>query len=658
MEQRINELVQQIRYHNRKYWVEAAPEIPDTEYDKLVEELRIYSPNHPVLSELGGVKGKVAHAVPMLSLEKAYDVAKVMSWIGQMKELGEERIHIGPKLDGLAVSLVYRNGELVEASTRGDGRCGDDVLANVCYVQGVADRLELLGNEAVIEIRGEVVLPRDRFDKEYADQFTSPRNLAVGALKRKDPRETGAFGLVFLASDVLGLKSGDTEEMKYALLRYNKIPLASDDHAGVEECTEEVLTQWITRLQDHALHTARIDADGVVFKAGSKRVQEILGCTDHHPRYAIAFKFQGDKEWTTVQDVIWQVGKSGVISPVAVVEPVVVDGASISRASLHNLRIMRELGWPVAGCSALISRRGGVIPHIEEMDKTGLDAAQAFYAPENCPSCGAKTVEDESGFLRAEHTPSCVPLLMERYEHFVSSMGIKGLGPAHLEALISGGILVGGEFLYLELLLIHIDHLTAVMGGANAYKVHAQLRQLRPLTFELLLFALAIPSLGKVIARRVAKAAGSMSVLLAMNEADLVQIEGVGVETARAILFGISYLRPQLELLETVVGVTEGTDTLDGETGSKSPLSGKKVVFTGDLASQPRDTAERAVIDRGGRVMGGVSAKTDWVVVNDHQYARLQEATGWEGVGAKLTRLKVLGLEARLLSESEFLKLL
>jgi DNA ligase (NAD+) len=380
---KIADLEREVRRHNRLYFIEHKPEISDQEFDRLVEELRRRKPGSKVLGEIGSdVTGrfkKVRHETLMLSLDKAYDLKTMEDWA----EKFEGDIIVSPKIDGCAMSIRYDgNGKLSLAATRGNGAVGEDVTANVGFIKDIPQKIGLKN----VEVRGEAYMRLSVFAR-YRAEFANPRNLTAGAIKQKDPKKTGEYDLSFWAYDLLGAGAKNEAE-KRRLLKDNGFPVIESklmERGDIQSVFEEYLKR-----------RAKFDfeMDGVVYKANDCSEQERLGVTAHHPRYGIAYKFQGDSGITTLKDVEWSVARTGVITPVGIVEPVELSGAMVSRVSLHNVGLMKKLGLS-RGAKVMMTRRGGVIPNLESVVEPGRGMIEE---PSECPSCGAK-VELRDDFL-------------------------------------------------------------------------------------------------------------------------------------------------------------------------------------------------------------------------------------------------------------------
>lgn len=628
--ERVEELERAIRRHNKLYWLENNPEIPDTLYDQLVEELREIDPRNPVLQEIGAgadSRGKVSHLRPMLSLKKCYDLVDLEAW---MKKTSTALV-VSPKVDGLALSLRYdHRGHLSTAVTRGDGRKGDDVTQNVIRVSGVPVKIFL--EATPVEIRGEVYMPISSFEdlnKKGGKTLANPRNAAAGALKRKNPLETAELGLQFVAYDLLGY-SVPTETAKMMILG----DLDFDTPPWRHIKADNAMLQWAVDYFSEQAEKLDYETDGIVFKVDRVERQYELGSTSHHPRYMVAWKFRSEGEESVLRDVIWQVSRTGSINPVAVIDDVELEGAVVNRVSLHNLSIIDDLGIGI-GSTVIVSRRGGVIPHIERGDK----GEREIEPPDHCPGCGSHTYE-EGDFLHAHHSIICHPMTVSQFVYFASNLGLKGIGEKHISTLVELGYL--RPMLFSDLFVLAEEKLAEAMGEKNAMKLNQKRKRLINRVDEVdVLTALGIPLVGRTVAEKVIKAVGGIRQLVEVAEEVLMEIEGIGPEIAASIheyckswksniLFLFSILKP--------VGMT-----------SKGKLNGQVFLFTGKLQRYTRSEAEDFVKKLGGSVSKSMTKSVTCVVTSDE----LAEDPS-KGTSSKIVKARETGVE--IIGETEFVK--
>jgi len=651
-----------VRHHNHRYWDLDAPEISDTDFDRLIEALRRSRPDSPVLEALGPTqfRAEVSHRAPMLSLGKAYTKEGVWAFVVTPKTQKRKingALVISPKIDGVACSLVYgADGQLLRAATRGDGRRGEDITANARRITEVPQRINASGAE--VEVRGELYLRRSRFQEKFAAEFANPRNLTAGAIKQKDPRKTSSYGLSFFSYDLLGVDAASEQDKLERLRSWGFEPppveqVGSDDLEALWSCVQRVATQ--ARELD-------CDADGVVIKAADLDEQMRLGATDHHPSYAIAFKFQGETGESTLRQVEWSVARTGRVTPVAIVDPVFLSGANVSRASLHNLEIFEQLGVS-EGCAVLMTRRGDVIPQVERVLTAG---GTAISPPTRCPSCGG-TVERRDKFLYCVALDSCPDALVSTLEHFCKVLDIEGFGAKHLRALVATQTVRRPvDFFTLDaaqlLALREVEVTTAEgadeperirIGDKLAGKLVGAIQARRRIPLATFLTALGIEDLGPVMAEKLVEQLGDLAAIRDADAERIVAIEGFGAERARSIVEGLRDLGERIELLlEHIELVAAPAPATAGH-----PLAGKAVVFTGSMATLDRKQAQKSVKAVGGKAPSAVTKELDYLVIGD-------KGSPLIGDGKKSSKQKTAeryitdGARIEIITEGAFLELL
>lgn len=632
-EMNASELETEVRRHNRLYFQENAPEIADTDFDRLVEMLRAKAPDSPVLVELASdvrpTGAKVRHTVPMLSLDKCYNEQAIAEWSEKL----EGTSVASPKIDGVALCVVYdRQGNLLQAATRGDGSVGEDVTANVLQIGNVPARIGALAakSEGRIEVRGEVYMPLSIFAR-YKGEFANPRNLAAGAIKQKDPAKTAEYTLSFFAYDLLGTNAASERE-KLAWLAEEGFAELERRFVAKEEM-QEAFEYFLSRRETYDFET-----DGVVFKADSVGEQERLGSTAHHPRYAIAYKFQGDSGTTTLTDVEWSVSRSGVITPIAIVEPVELSGAMVGRASLHNLGIFRKLiddGLSI-GARVVMMRRGGVIPHLEAVERAGRGK---IALPDRCPSCGSP-VREEDDFLYCTKPAACVRSKVGELEHFVKAVGIDGFGEKLVAQLYENGVVTDPSEFY----DLTVDELLRMerMGETLAAKLVRNIDEHRRMPLDVFLQSLGIRELGKHAAKILA-GFGTLEAVMSKDEEELSAIKTIGPIIAHEVVAGFEAKKELIAKLLKHVHVEAGAPVHEGA------LSGKSFLFTGKLLAMERGEAQKLVEENGGTASLSVNKDLDYLVVGDGG-----------GAGSKLAKAKKLeakGGKVKVIGEKEFLKM-
>ena len=400
------ELEEAVQYHNKKYWIDNAPEIPDPDFDKLVEALREAAPDSDVLDAIGPAGAaayadldgddlpKIHHDPPMLSLDKCYDEETLLKWFDKF----EGDCVVSPKIDGVAVTIKYdEHGQLYLGATRGNGLEGDVITDNVREIVDVPTAID--PEVGPLEVRGEAYMPRDVFEEEFSAEYMSPRNLTAGALKRKDSSTTADYSIHFFCYDVVG-QNFASEMDKLAFVKaqgLSPVPTDKVAHTDLQQTYERMAAER---------NTWNYETDGIVYKVNDTATQNEMGRTAHHPRFALAYKFQGESGQSTLRAVEWNVSRTGTINPVGIVDPVELSGAKVTRVSLHNLAIMENLGGDDGlriGATVMMMRRGGVIPNMEAVIEPGDDPVEI---PTECPICGAETYR-EGDFLHADHTDAC-----------------------------------------------------------------------------------------------------------------------------------------------------------------------------------------------------------------------------------------------------------
>lgn len=626
-----------VRRHDHLYWDLNAPEISDYDYDRLVRRLTELDPRSPLLSRVGGggeaarerLGAKVQHPVPMLSLDKAYTEAEVFAWADDF----EGEVVGSPKIDGMAIAIRYdAEGNLALAATRGDGVRGDDVTANVREIPGVPRRLP----EGDVEVRGEIYAPLSEF-RALAEQFANPRNFAAGTVKQKEGARENLARLRFFAYDLKGRDLQGERERRELLTRMGFTPVWGEvmPKSGMPAFYARVLAE--RDALDYEL-------DGVVFKAERSDEQARLGATAHHPRHAIAWKFQGESGTSTLLRVEWSVARTGAITPVAILEPVKLSGATVTRCSLHNLNILRGLELKI-GDRVVAMRRGGVIPNIETSLGGGTEPVQA---PAHCPACGRATIERE-GFLYCTDPSTCRASALARLEHFAKVTEIDGFGAKIVDLLHERGLLVSPAHFY----RLKVDDLGEVerMGETLAAKLVRNVSARRTLTLAVFLQALGLREVGRQVAQAIAAHVGSLPRLRAASEAEIGAIFGVGPVIAASVVQGLA---DAAELIDDLL--TEVTVVAE-EAPAAGLLSGKKVVFTGKLQRFERKQAQALVKQHGGATPPQVTRDLDFLVVGDEG----SPLFGQGARGGKLTeadRINAAGGTIRVIAEGEFFAML
>ncbi len=654
----ITELRRQIEDHNRRYYEEAAPVISDREYDALYRELMELEKRFPQLAsaesptqKVGGTPLKsfaqVTHRVPMLSLDNTYSESEVGDFYRRMqKSLPEEAIPVvvEPKVDGVAVSLLYEKGKLSHAATRGDGMTGDDITQNIRTIRSVPTRLK--GAPNILEVRGEVFMDKRGFAKLNVEReeaglppFANPRNAAAGSLKQLDPAIAAQrpLGVVFYGTGVLEGATLDKHSELFALLKDLGLP-----------CSER---WWLANSVDEILHAIReldklrynfaYQTDGAVVKVNAFAQRERLGFTAKSPRWAIAFKYEAERVETRLQNILIQVGRTGVLTPVAMLEPVVVSGSRVSRATLHNEEEIKRKDIRI-GDVVLLEKAGEVIPAVVAV-RTDLrtGAEKKFRMPSTCPECGGRVVKDEGQVAVRCVNSRCPAQLKRRLEHFASrgAMDIEGLGEAMVEQLVACNLVHDLSDIY-QLDLARLSALER-MGEKSAQNLIDAIEGSKSRPLWRFIFGLGILHVGVSASRALAAHFGDLDSLMEATPEELQKIPDVGEVVGPSIhtFFQQSGNRQMISRL-IKAGVRPKAEPRVSK--SDSTIKGTTWVLTGTL-SQPREEIAETIIARGGKVSSSVSKKTSFVLVG-------------EAAGSKLEKAKQLGI--RVLTEADFRKML
>jgi len=666
-EQAVERLREAIRYHNYRYYVLDDPVISDAEYDELMRQLQALEEEYPQLAtpdsptqQVGGEPrdemGLVEHAAPMLSLKAVYDEEEVCSFDQTCREeLGEsEVVYVAePKYDGLAVELVYEEGQLSTAATRGDGDTGEEITPNIKTIQEAALRLVDQGQVPPPErlvVRGEVYMRKDEFEalnRERAEQgerqFANPRNAAAGSVRQLDPQVTARRPLhLFLYQVVDGADLGfETHwEVMQALpgwgLRVNREKLRRC--AGVEEAVS-----YHARMADER-DDLPYEIDGVVFKVDRLAAQEKLGVRTRDPRWALAFKFEPRRATTTVEEIEVQVGRTGKLTPVALLEPVHIGGVEVSRASLHNQSEIERKDIRI-GDAVLVERAGDVIPQVVKPLEERRDGSErAFHMPEECPVCGAEVVMSKDKKQTRCPNLSCPAQLQGRITHFASreAMDIDGLGEKRAQQLIDAGLVERLSDLY----ALSKDDLLALERYAekSAQNLLREIEGSKEQTLARFLYGLGVPLVGEHVTRVLAHRYETLDELMAASQEELESIHEIGPQAAHSIVafFGAEQNRRVIQEMREAGLRLENPIFAGGEEEREQPLAGLTFVFTGELERWTRDEAKRYVERLGGRATSGVSGETDYVVAGP-------------GAGSKLDQARER--DAPVLEEEEFVQL-
>lgn len=656
---KIEELKRLIQKHNYLYYVENKPEITDAEFDALLAELKELESRYPQFitpdsptQRVGGIASSdfkpVKHNPPMLSLENCYSEEEFKEWFDRVKKnlkVEEVELVCEVKIDGVSCSIEYRDGFFTQASTRGDGEIGEDVTENVKTIKSIPLKIDA-PKGSVVEIRGEVYLNKSDFHEINAQQikngeepFINPRNAASGSLRQKNPLITAKRRLRFAAHSYgrfLGIEAPKTQydyllTCKEWLIPINRYIIRTRNLSEVINFYNE-MSQKRKDLE--------FEIDGIVVKVNDFKLQNILGQTAKSPRWAIAFKFKAEQAKTILKDVIFSVGRTGIVTPVAVLEPVRCGGVTISNSTLHNFDEIKRLGIKI-GDKVIVERAGDVIPKIVRAVKEERSGKEIdIEIPKRCPSCQAELVKyEEEVYIRCIN-PDCPSQVKGRILHFASreAMNIEGLGENTVDELIEKGMVKKISDIYRlkkeDLLKLNL------FKDKKAENLLAQIEKSKKQNLDKLIYALGILHVGEKTARILAENFKNLDELMKANEERLAKIPEIGKVIAKSI-YNFFNQRSTQSLIKELKEL--GLNTLYHETIKSRRFEGLTFVFTGELKTMTRDEAQKKVMELGGKTSSSVSSKTSYVVVG-------------ENPGSKYEKAKSLGI--KIINEDEFLKML
>ena len=662
---RAEELRRQLEYHGHRYYVLDDPELSDPEYDALLNELRDIEAEHPDLrspdsptQRVGGQPldrfEEVPHLQPMLSLANARNEEELAAWVVRSErylgrqgvEMGDVRFVTEPKIDGLAISLVYEDGVLVRGATRGNGEVGEDVTQNLRTIGAIPLRVD--DAPPLLEVRGEIYMPLAAFarlNEQRAEAgeptFMNPRNSAAGSIRQLDPALAASRPLsmwTYGIGEVDGLEF-DTHHEWLEWLRDHGFRVNRD--VEVHDTVEQVVAAcdaWLERRD-------RLDfeIDGVVVKVDDLDLQRQLGVVGREPRGAVAWKFPPTTATTTLKQVAWNVGRTGHMVPFAVLEPVQVSGVIVKLATLHNEEDLLRKDVR-DGDEVIVMRAGDVIPQVVSPTSKAQRAKKRSAPPrppEKCPACDTPTIKPEGGvWTICPNRAGCPGQVFQAVKHFVGAMDIDGLGEENVRRFLSEGLIGDSADLY----ALTADRLSGLegFGETSANNLIASLEASKGQPFERVLYGLGIPGVGYVNARNLARGLRSMDALVAATEDQLVEVEGIGPIMARTIEETLAEDRTR-ELIQRFRDHGLKMEEEGPAAPVEGPLVGKTLVLTGTLPNLTREEATRRVEEAGGKVTGSVSKKTDYVVAGADP-------------GSKLTKAQELGTEV--LDEDGLLALL
>lgn len=659
----LEKLRSDIHFHNYRYHSLDDPQISDAEYDRLMQRLKNIEAEHPELITSDSPTQRVGssplsefvtvvHEMPMLSLDNAFSDEDLLAFNkrlhDRLKSTGDIEFACEVKLDGIAVSLMYRDGVLVRGATRGDGTNGEDITQNVRTIPSIPLRLIGKNYPAVLEVRGEIYMPKAGFNafnekaRELGEKlFVNPRNAAAGSLRQLDSRLTAARPLEMCAYSVGLVEGGELPGRHTDILKaLQSWGFLINREMSVANNIDECITYY-RKIQEKR-SALDYDIDGIVFKVNSRELQETLGFISRAPRWAIAYKFPAQEEMTVLQDVEFQVGRTGAVTPVARLQPVFVGGVTVSNATLHNRDEINRLGIKI-GDTVVIRRAGDVIPQVVAVVESKRPAdARDIEFPTHCPVCGSpvETVPGEA-VARCDGGLICAAQRKEAIKHFVSrkAMNVEGLGDKLVEQLVDLNMINNLADIY-SLTRDQLANLER-MGEKSADNILAALEASKKTTLAKFIYALGIREVGESTARNFAKHFGSFEAFSAADELNLQQVADVGPVVAHFVFEFFQQENNRIAVEQLKAAGIHWPDEV--ATAVDAPLLGLTYVLTGSLEIFSRDDAKAHLLALGAKVSGSVSAKTDYVVAGP-------------GAGSKLQKAEELGV--KVLTEEDLLALL
>ncbi len=665
VQQQIKNLRKQIQQHNKLYYVSNNPEIPDIEYDRLLQELKSLEAQNPEFitpdsptQRVGGEALKafeqVQHELPMLSLENGFSNEEIAAFAKRISERLESSDQLEftaePKLDGLAISLIYEQGLLIQAATRGDGSTGENVTANIRTINTIPLRLAGTNWPQKLEVRGEVFMPKkafaqlnQRMQQQGHKAFVNPRNAAAGSLRQLDSKITATRALDFYAYGIGVVQGWEAPKYHMAQLQY----LAA--HWGIP-VSEEVKTvsgvQGCLQYYDDVLQkrdSLPYEIDGVVYKVNSIEQQQKLGFVSRAPRWAIAHKFPAEEELTQIIDVDFQVGRTGVLTPVARLKPVFVGGVTVSNATLHNMDEIERKDIRI-GDTVIIRRAGDVIPQVVKVVLSRRQGNEIkIQLPEHCPVCGSTVIREEGdASAHCEGGLFCEAQRIEAIRHFASrrAMDIDGLGEKLIKQLVENKLINSID----DLFRLSKQQLAGLerMADKSAENLLVALENSKKTTLPRFIYSLGIREVGEATARSLANAFGNLEALMKADKDELEEVSDVGPVVAEHIL---QFFQEEhnLKVIRSLIAAGISWEDIALEQLENKPLNGQTFVLTGKLEQLTRDEAKQKLIALGAKVASSVSAKTTAVIAG-------------EKAGSKKIKAEKLGVEV--CTEQQLLELL
>ena len=652
-EKRIQELRDLVRYHSRLYYELDNPELDDYEYDLLYHELLDLEEKYPDLKtadsptqKVGGAASlkfePVKHIVQMGSLQDVFSYEELFEFDERVRSVIEKPEYVvEPKIDGLSVSLEYRNGVFVRGSTRGDGFVGEDVTHNLMTINSIPKRINC-PEVSYLELRGEVYISKDTFRKLVDAQeivgerpFKNPRNAAAGSLRQKDPKISAKRGLDIFIFNIQQCE-GKTFTTHSETLDFVKelgfpVSVSYNRYKNISDAVDNI--KFIGENRENY----NFDIDGAVIKVNSLADREILGATAKYPKWAVAFKYPPEEKITTLLNIEVQVGRTGAITPTAVFEPIQLAGTVVSRAVLHNQDFIDAKDINI-GDKIIVRKAGEIIPEVVALAEKGPNPG-TFRLPEYCPACGTKAVrEDDEAVLRCPN-PDCPAQLLRNLIHFASrdAMDIDGMGPVVLTMLVDRGIIKSQADIY----SLKPEDISSAerMGEKSAANLMASIEKSKKAGLSRLLFALGIRNIGQKAADALAQNFGTMDAVMTASSEDISAIDGFGDVMAKSLIeyFSLPQSKKLIEKLKEHGVLMEAEKKVVSD-----KLHGFTFVLTGTLPTMSRDEASAIIIASGGKVASSVSKKTDYVLAG-------------EKAGSKLNKAESLGI--KIIDENEFMEM-
>ncbi len=657
-QKRVQELKELLKKANEAYYQDAQPFMSDQDFDEKLKELEALeneydlatddSPTKRVGGEASSEFETVQHPVPLLSLDNTYNEQELNDFDGRVQRILEHTDYdylVELKFDGASLRLRYENGELVLGATRGNGQQGDDITRNVKTVRDIP--LKLSGDyPAVVEVRGEAFMEREAFarmnqkrEEEGLSVFANPRNSTAGSLKMQDPKAVAQRPIRFFAFDLLFDEKYDSITQAQKVKLIDEFGLPGNEHPRVCKNIDEVHAT-IAEF-DELRHTLPYETDGVVIKINQTHLREQLGSTSKFPRWAIAYKFEAEQATTIINDITLQVGRLGTITPVAELEPVLLAGTTVKRASLHNEEEIHRKDIRI-GDTVVVEKAGEIIPQvISVVDPEREGRSPEFNFPKECPACDAELIKYEGEVAWRCVNPECPPQVRIKIEHFASrdALDIEGLGESVVDQLVSEGLISN----YADLYELEIDQIIPLerMAEKSAQNLIDGINKSKEQPFERVLYALGIRFVGKTVAKDLAKAFKTIDALQSASEEELLTVDSIGPRIAESVVEFFQH-ETYSKLVERLISYGLQFEVEEEELASNK-LEGKTIVLTGTLPTLSRKDASELIEKHGGKTSSSVSKKTDYVLAG-------------ESAGSKLTKAQDLGIE--ILDEESFLSII